>query len=61
MTTTPVPVSTPTVRELIAELASTEDTLRECRRGGSVQRQVTVARRQAVIVRELRRRARGGH
>ena len=61
MTTAPGPHGphpTPSVRELIAELASTEDALRECRRTGSLDRQVSVARRQASIVRELRRRAR---
>ena len=56
--TTPQPPPRPSVRELIAELAGTEDALRECRRSGAVDRQVVVARRQATIVRELRRRRR---
>lgn len=46
------------VRELIADLAGTEDDLREARREDSLDRRRLVARRQAGIVRELRRRSR---
>lgn len=46
------------VRELIAELAGTEDVLREVRHDGSPAQRTLVVRRQATIVRELRRRAR---
>ncbi len=56
--TAPQPQPRSSVRELIAELARTEDALRECRRIGATARQVAVAREQATIVRELRRRRR---
>jgi hypothetical protein len=47
------------VRELIAELAGTEDDLREARADASLAHRSLVVRRQARIVRELRRRAPG--
>lgn len=45
------------VRELIADLAHTEDDLREVRPEGSLAQRSIVVRRQARIVRELRRRS----
>ncbi len=53
---TPQPVTLPTVRQLITELAATEDDLRAMRVAGSTDRRLAVARRQARILRELRRR-----
>lgn len=62
MTTTPMPTTStgPSVRELIAELARTEDALRDGPAAGSSLERGRVARRQAGIVRELRRRRPGG-
>ncbi len=48
------------VRELIAELAATEDDLREARACGPTELSIAAARRQVGIVRELRRRRVGG-
>ncbi|MGG5259849.1 hypothetical protein [Phycicoccus avicenniae] len=62
MTTAPT-LPTPSgrsVRELIAELAGTEDALREGLAAGSAVERGRVARRQAGIVRELRRRRPAG-
>jgi hypothetical protein len=44
------------IRELIAELAETEDVLRGCRAGATSARHRAVAVRQGQIVLELRRR-----
>lgn len=62
MTTTASPREhpAPTVRELIAELARTEDALRQTRALGVSERDLRLVRRQAAVVRELRRR-RVGH
>ncbi|MBM6399266.1 hypothetical protein [Phycicoccus sonneratiae] len=46
------------VRELIEELAGTEDALRQARADDTLDHRSLVVRRQATIVRELRRRAR---
>lgn len=54
--TTARPAARPSVRQLIAELAATEDDLREVRSSGLTERSLATARRQACIVRELRRR-----
>ena len=56
MTTTASPGSTPSVRELIAELASTEDALRGRHGRGLSDGDLRLVRRQAAVVRELRRR-----
>ena len=56
MTTTASPESTPSVRELIAELASTEDALRGSHHRGLSAGDLRLVRRQAAVVRELRRR-----
>lgn len=58
-TTAPLPTTAPTtssVRDLIAELASTEDALRGRAHDGLSERDLRVVRRQAAVVRELRRR-----
>ena len=61
MTTTALPApgsaspAPPSVRQLIAELAATEDDLRALRGSAATDRRLTLARRQAHIVRELRR------
>lgn len=63
MTTPTLPLDhrgTPTVRELLAELARTEDVLRGARCRGLTEADLTVARHQAAVVRELRRRRRAG-
>jgi hypothetical protein len=52
----PQPTVLPTVRQLIGELAATEDDLRAMRATGSTDRRLALARRQARILRELRRR-----
>lgn len=59
-TTSPVrPADTvPTVRELIAELARTEDALRGSHHRGLTPTDLRTVRRQAAVVRELRRRSR---
>jgi hypothetical protein len=54
--TTPQQAPAPSVRDLIAQLAASEDDLRECRRIGATERRDVVIRNQAHIVRELRRR-----
>ena len=56
----PVPTSPglPTVRQLIVELAATEDALPSLRGSAATDRRLALARRQARIVRELRRRNR---
>lgn len=54
--TTSEPRDGRSVRELIAELAGTEDALRDGLAAGSPVERGRVARRQAGIVRELRRR-----
>ena len=57
MATTPVPTRpTPSVRELIGELARTEDALRGSRARGMTAQDLRTVRRQAAVVRELRRR-----
>ena len=53
---TPPTLMLPTVRQLITELAATEDDLRALRTSGTTDRRLAVTRRQARIVRELRRR-----
>ncbi len=50
------PPAVPSVRQLIAELAATEDDLRALRPSGATARRTEVVRRQAHLVRELRRR-----
>ncbi len=55
-TTAPASSSTPSVRDLIAELASTEDALRGSHRRGLSDGDLRLVRRQAAVVRELRRR-----
>jgi hypothetical protein len=49
------------IRQLIAELAEAEDALRECRASGAADRRDAVIRRQATLVRELRRRRSARH
>ena len=49
------PEQQPTIRDLIAELAETEDVLRGCRDAADA-RERTTRRRQGEIVTELRRR-----
>jgi hypothetical protein len=59
MTATPHPSQTsptPTVRELILELAAAEDAVRECRRLGPPEQRDAAIRRRGRLVRELRRR-----
>ncbi|MBM6405274.1 hypothetical protein JQN72_13590 [Phycicoccus sp. CSK15P-2] len=59
MTTSVAPeTDPPTVRELIAELARTEDALRGTHTRELTASDLSAVRRQAAVVRELRRRAR---
>jgi hypothetical protein len=56
--TRPAPTSPalPTVRQLLVELAATEDALRALRGSAAADRRLVLVRRQARIIRELRRR-----